>query len=59
MQKNGEKQERWDQVKLIRSEWSRPTSAEKLYSRVLYISNLKVRALSLFPSLFIFGAASL
>eukprot|EP00884_Botryococcus_braunii_P009470 jgi/Botrbrau1/18524/Bobra.0652s0001.1 len=39
--KTGEKQERWEQIKLIRSEWTRPTNAIQLFSKVLYISNLK------------------
>ena len=37
--------QRWEQVKLLRAEWSRPKTVPALFSRVLYISNLKpVRA---------------
>ena len=33
--------QRWEQVKLLRAEWSRPKTVHQLFSRVLYISNLK------------------
>ncbi|KAK9788864.1 hypothetical protein WJX73_005048 [Symbiochloris irregularis] len=46
--------QRWEQVKLLRAEWSRPKTVQSLFSRVLYISNLKpgFKDISLLRSIF-------
>lgn len=38
---SGQWGQRWEQVKLLRAEWTRPKTVQQLFSRVLYISNLK------------------